>query len=116
MQLNPFLWLLIVAPAAVLGVLVFLFVYGDQKATLEVQREQHQIEALEFDRDFSKAWNGESITGPAQAEIDQAKAHLVERKRLAEEERRQNCERLASLASDLQSTVQPTTQTPVTCN
>ena len=116
MQLNPFLWLLIVAPAAVLGVLIFLFVYSDQKTTLEVQREHHQLDVMEFERDFSKAWNGETITGPSLAEIDQAKAQLAERKHQAEEEKRLNCERLASLASGLQSTVQSAAQTPITCN
>lgn len=113
--MNPITWLFIIAPTAVLGALLFVWVYQDNTERGEVMREQQKIERLEFDRDFANAWNGEQIEAPEQGEIDAAKAKLAAIEQAKAVRQQQRCEKLAELAGDLESTIKGAEKAPVTC-
>lgn len=54
------LWILIVAPVAVLGAWLFMTVHDEQGTKQEAVHVEVQRDRAEFDRDFSKAWNGKA--------------------------------------------------------
>lgn len=113
--MNPITWLFIVAPAAVLAAVLFVWVYQDNSERSEVMREQQKLEALQFDRDFAAAWNGDKIEGP-EAEAINAQKQKLERIEQAKKEReRERCQKLAALSKDLESTIQGEDVQPTAC-
>jgi hydroxypyruvate isomerase len=113
--MNPIIWLFVVAPAAVLAAVLFVWVYQDSSDKGEAMREQHQLERLEFGRDFAAAWNGERIEAPASAEIEAARAKVIATEARREAQKRERCQRLAALAKDLESTLKGVSATPSDC-
>lgn len=103
--MNPLLWLFVVAPAAAVAALLFIWVYTDQTDRGELQREQHRVEREEFDRDFAAAWNGNPIEAPVPTDLEKSRARVaaLEARRDAKEET--SCKRLASLAGQLEGVV-----------
>ena len=57
MNLNPLTWLLVLAPAAVIGALLFVWVYQSNSSTADLERDRMRLESMEFDRDAAAAWN-----------------------------------------------------------
>jgi hypothetical protein len=53
-------WILIIAPVALLGAWLFMTVHDEQSAKQEAVHVEMQRDRAEFDRDFSKAWNGKA--------------------------------------------------------
>lgn len=102
--MNPLALLVFIAPAAVLGVVVFSFVYQDQTERHDIERQKHEIRQMEFDRDFSKAWNGETLDAPDEARLAAARAELEQNQERQVERERERCERLSRLASELDPT------------
>ncbi len=113
--MNPIVWLFIVAPAAVLAALLFVWVYQDSSDKGEAMREQQHLERLEFDRDFSAAWNGERIEPPAASEIEAARAKVAAIEARNAAKKLERCQRLAALAKDLETTVKGAAVAPSDC-
>lgn len=103
MNLNPLTWLLIVAPTAVLAAVIFIWLYQDNRAVVDIERDRHRVEQMEFNRDFAQAWNGKPIEGPAQAEIDALKGKVAAKEAAQAENEKLNCERMNRLAGELGS-------------
>ena len=61
---SPLAIMAVIAPSALLGALLFFFVYDEHSTKNDIQRDKHQLETMKFDRDFSNAWNGDSVTPP----------------------------------------------------
>lgn len=99
--MNPLALLVFIAPAAVLGVVVFTWVYEDQTERHGIERQKHEIRQMEFDRDFAKAWNGEALDAPDEARLAAARAELEQSQERQVERERERCERLSRLASEL---------------
>lgn len=104
--MNPLVWLFVVAPAAAVAALLFVWVYQEQTDRGELQREQVRLERQEFDKDFAAAWNGGPLESPRAEDIEKTRARVasLEAKQAAKEQGR--CERLASLATELGGVVQ----------
>lgn len=101
MNFGPLTWLLIVAPTAVLGAVIFVWLYQDNRAVVDLERDRHRVQQMEFDRDFAQAWSGKQIDGPAQADIDALKGSLAAKEAAQAENEKRNCERMNRLASEL---------------
>lgn len=99
--MNPLTWLFIAAPTAVIAALIFLWLYQDNRAVVDLERDRHRVEQMEFNRDFSRAWNGQPIEGPAQEEIDALKGQIAAKEAVNKENERLNCERMNRLAGEL---------------
>jgi outer membrane murein-binding lipoprotein Lpp len=93
------LWILLVAPVAILGAWLFMTVHDEQKAEQKATQVEMQRDRAEFDKDFSKAWNGkpnpelekraaELNTKLSQVEADRAKAE-AEAKTAQEKEKKE---------------------------
>jgi uncharacterized protein HemX len=75
--MNPPVWLLAAGPAAVAALLIYFLVYQDTTATARVERERQHLEALRFDRDFARAWNGQELESSGlEARIREAEGRL----------------------------------------
>lgn len=103
--MNPLMWLFVVAPAAALAALLFVWVYQEQTERGEIQREQHRTERLEFDRDFAAAWNGGRVETPDGSELDKSRARLAELEAARDAGEADRCERLAALAGQLEGVI-----------
>lgn len=101
MNFGPLTWLLIVAPTAVLAALIFVWLYQDNRAVVDLERDRHRVQQMEFDQDFAKVWNGGKIEAPAQADIDALKGQLAKKEAAQAENERLNCERMNQLAGEL---------------
>ena len=91
MNLNPLTWLLVLAPAAVIGALLFVWVYQSNSSTADLERDRMRLESMEFDRDAAAAWNGQPLQGPNTEDMAQL---------------RSRCQRMADLAARLDTTLQ----------
>lgn len=113
--MNPLVWLFVVAPAAALAALIFLWVYKDQSNTAELQREQHRASQLEFNRDFAAAWNGERIETPNPSELERSRARVAALEERRDAESEETCKRLAQLAEGLEGVVLAESGQPSNC-
>lgn len=114
MNFGPLTWLLIVAPTAVLAALIFIWLYQDNRAVVDLERDRHRVQQMEFDRDFSQAWNGGTLQAQPQAEIDALKAQVQAKEAVQKEAERVNCERVNQLAKELGGQL-AADKTPVPC-
>lgn len=105
--MNPLVWLFVVAPAAAVAALLFVWVYQDQTDRGELQREQSRIERQEFDRDFAAAWNGEKIEAPQASDLEKTRARVASLEARRDAKDQEQCKRLAALASELEGVVMP---------
>lgn len=103
--MNPLVWLVVVAPAAALAGLLFVWVYQDQTDRAELQREQSRVERQEFDRDFAAAWNGGALKEPETSELEKSRARVAALEARREAAELDRCKRLASLANELEGVV-----------
>ncbi|MCS5798181.1 hypothetical protein LNN94_27315 [Klebsiella pneumoniae subsp. pneumoniae] len=78
---SPLAIMAVIAPSALLGALLFFFVYDEHSTKNDIQRDKHQLETMKFDRDFSNAWNGDSVTPPKENDI----ASMEEKIKMKEE-------------------------------
>lgn len=101
MGINPLSVAVFVAPAAVIGALVFVWIYQDQTETTGLERDRMRLESAEFDRDFSRAWNGEALEAPADADLVALRAQVDQREQSAANAAQERCQRLAELADTL---------------
>lgn len=113
--MNPLVWLFVVAPAAAVAALLFVWVYQDQTDRGELQREQSRIERQEFDRDFAAAWNGNSIEAPPASELEKTRARVASLEARRDAKEQEQCERLAALASELEGVVMADRSTANNC-
>jgi len=49
------LWL--IAPAAMIGAVIFFFVYEQNTENQDIQRAKMELQQSKFDKDFATAWN-----------------------------------------------------------
>lgn len=103
--MNPLVWLFVVAPAAAVAALLFVWVYQEQTDRGELQREQSRIERQEFDRDFAAAWNGDELKGPEVSDIEKTRARVASLEARRDTKRQEQCKRLAALAGELEGVV-----------
>lgn len=103
--MNPMHLLLFIAPATVIGAILFVGVFDQLDDTAEIERETIHIEKMEFDQDFASAWNGGNISAVDQQEITQKKVQLQELKDLASKAKAQKKEQLARFAEELQGSL-----------
>lgn len=94
-------FLLVLGPAAVIGLLLFLTSYQENKAGLEVEKARHQLRSAEFDRDFKAAWNGENLEAPEKDAITLAKAKLSAAEKKKTDLEQESQERLSKMTSEL---------------
>lgn len=113
--MNPITWLFIVAPAAVLAAVLFIWVYQDNSSRADLVQAQSKVERLEFDRDFAKAWNGQKIEAPDNSALDQAKAKVVALETAESVRRKEQCKRLARLSNDLENSLKSQESSSITC-
>ena len=96
--MNPISWLLIVAPVAVLGALLFVLIYQHTDATAHIERQRIYLESLRFERDFAKAWNGEDLdTKGLDAQIEATEAELAAAEQVRPQGLKKLTQRLESL-------------------
>jgi len=113
--MNPLVWLFVVAPAAAVAALLFIWVYQEQTDRGELQREQSRLERQEFDRDFAAAWNGEALQSPEAAELEKTRARLAALEARRDAKEQEQCQRLAALAGELEGVVMAEKGTPDNC-
>ncbi|EDQ9622632.1 hypothetical protein ACRTJ0_004596 [Salmonella enterica subsp. enterica serovar Cerro] len=106
MNLNPLTWLLVLAPAAVIGALLFVWVYQSNSSTADLERDRMRLESMEFDRDAAAAWNGQPLQGPNTEEMDQLRSRINAKESAADAAAAERCQRMADLAARLDTTLQ----------
>lgn len=114
--MNPLVWLFVVAPAAAVAAMLFVWVYQEQTERSEIQREQHRIERLEFDRDFADAWNGGQLSIPDGSELDRSRARLEALEAARDAGEADKCEKMAALAKQLEGVVMAGTGPAYNCD
>lgn len=105
MNLNPIAWLFVLAPAAVIGALLFVWVYQSNSDDADLERERMRLDAMEFDRDAAAAWNGQQIQGPNDDEIAELRARIKAKQQAADAAASERCRKMADLAAQLDETL-----------
>lgn len=105
MNLNPLTFLLVLAPAAVIGALLFIFVYDGATTTADLERDRMRLESLEFQRDAAAAWNGGRLEAPDADEIARLRERIAGREAAADAAAAERCARMAELADNLSDTL-----------
>ncbi|MNQ66777.1 hypothetical protein D3C85_812770 [compost metagenome] len=113
--MNPLVWLFVVAPAAAVAALLFVWVYQEQTDRGELQREQSRLERQEFDRDFAAAWNGDELKGPEGSDLEKTRARVASLEARRDAKEQEQCKRLAALAGELEGVVMAEKGTPDNC-
>lgn len=113
--MNPITWLFIVAPAAVLAAVLFVWVYQDTTDRGEEMRQQQKLERMEFDRNFANAWNGERIEAPGDDEIEAQRQKLAAIEKAKQARDLERCRKLAELAGQLETTIKGSEALPTEC-
>lgn len=103
MNINPLTWLVVVAPAAALGAALFIWVYQDNTATADLERDRLRLESMEFDQSFAQAWNGQKITAPSGEDMARLRERIEQKEAAAELAAAQRCAKLAAVAGRLDS-------------
>ncbi|EKO2815814.1 hypothetical protein ACN3YC_004500 [Salmonella enterica subsp. enterica serovar Cerro] len=106
MNMNPLTWLLVLAPAAVIGALLFVWVYQSNSSTAELERERMRLESMEFDRDAAAAWNGQPLQGPSEEDMAQLRSRINAKQNAADAAAAERCKRMAELAARLDASLQ----------
>jgi len=112
---NPIVWLFVVAPAAAVAALLFVWVYQEQTERGELQREQIRIERQEFDRDFAAAWNGGKVEAPQASDLEKTRARVAALEARRDAKEQEQCQRLAELAGELEGVVRAETAVSGNC-
>lgn len=101
MNLNPLTFLLIMAPAAVIGAVLFIYVYQSSTATADLERDRIRLESLEFRQEAAAVWNGEKVPGIDPEELAQLRQRIASKEQAAENAAQERCERLAAFGEQL---------------
>jgi len=112
---NPITWLFIIAPTAVLGAVLFIWVYQDTTERGEEMRQQQKLDHLEFDRNFANAWNGERIEAPGNGEIEAQRQKLAAMEQVKQARDLERCRKLAELSGQLETTIKGSKVQPTEC-
>ena len=113
--MNPLVWLFVVAPAAAVAALLFVWVYQEQTDRGELQREQSRLERQQFDQDFSAAWNGEALEAPKTEDVEKTRARIATRQPPKQAKEQERSARLASREAELEGVVKAGEATPEDC-
>jgi len=105
-NVNPLMWLFVLAPAAVIGALLFIWVYESNTATADLERDRMRLESMEFDRDAAAAWNGEKIEAPSADSIEALRARIEAKEAAADAANAARCQKMDELAQRLNETLQ----------
>ena len=101
-------WLAIIAPTGILVILVFLWIYQNQQVQFKNQQNNFKLKSMEFDRDFSNAWNGKSVESPDDTDIDQMR-HKIKTEELAAQQRNtKQQQRMETLIKGIENHILPT--------
>lgn len=103
--MNPIVWLFIVAPAAALAALLFVWVYQDNTERADLERERSRVERQQFDQDFANAWNGERIEAPAAEDLQKGRDRVAVLEARKEAREQESGERMQALAKELETTI-----------
>lgn len=99
---SPLAIMAVIAPSALLGALLFFFVYDEHSTKNDIQRDKHQLETMKFDRDFSNAWNGDSVTAPKENDITSMEEKIKMKEDKAKKEKEERERRIKKIQEDVE--------------
>lgn len=102
---SPLAIIAVIAPSALLGAFLFFFVYDEHSMKNDIQRDRHQLETMKFDRDFSNAWNGDSVTPQKENDITSMEERIKRKEEKAEEEKEERERRMKKILEDVENKI-----------
>ena len=106
MNTGPLAWLFVLAPATVLGALLFVWVYQSNSSTADLERERMRLESQEFDRTATAAWNGQPLQEPSMEDIEKLRSRINAKQKAIDADAAERCRTMERIAAGLDATLQ----------